>query len=269
MRRTVHVVGIGAGDPRHLTLQAVDALREVDVFLVAEKEADGSRDAHGLLEAREAVLAAHLEPGGYRVVRVPDPPRGSGDGRDPAGRAAYLEGVRVWHRARTDAYAAVLDGLDPHLVVGFLVWGDPAFYDSTIRVVDAVAERVRVPLDVRVVPGISAFQALAAAHGIVLHGVGEPVHVTTGRRLVEEWRAARAGGVELGRVVVMLDGDLACRALVEEAPDLTIWWGACLGLPQQELRSGRLADVIDEIARTRARVRARHGWVMDVYALGG
>ena len=83
--RTVHVVGIGAGDPRHLTLQAVDALREVDVFLVADKEADGSRDARGLLETRTSVLAAHLPPGSYRVVRVPDPPRGDGERRDPAG----------------------------------------------------------------------------------------------------------------------------------------------------------------------------------------
>ena len=277
--RQIHVVGIGAGDPRHLTLQALDALREVDVFLVAEKDldtgADGSHGSGGLVEAREALLATHLEPGSYRILPVPDPSRGVEGRRDPADRAAYLEGVRSWHQARTDRYVEVLAGLEPGLAVGFLVWGDPAFYDSTIRVVDAIAERL--PVSVGVVPGISAFQALAAAHGIVLHEVGEPVRVTTGRRLVEEWRAAHGASVpeattaarrvEPGRFVVMLDGHLVCRELVSGWPDATIWWGACLGLPQQELRSGRLADVIDDIVATRARLRTEHGWVMDVYAL--
>lgn len=70
-----------------------------------------------------------------------------------------------------------------------------------------------------------------------------------------------------GTFVVMLDGQLACRSLIGQAPELRIHWGAYLGLPQQELRSGRLVDVIDEIASLRAELRARYGWVMDVYAL--
>jgi precorrin-6A synthase len=107
--------------------------------------------------------------------------------------------------------------------------GRSAFYDSTIRVVDAIGERL--PIVTHVVPGISAFQALAAAHSIVLHAVGQPIHITTGRRLVDEWSPS------LGSVVVMLDGHLACQGLVERAPDLLIHWGAYLGLPQQTLRS--------------------------------
>ncbi len=125
--------------------------------------------------------------------------------------------------ARADRYAEVIAALPVDAVVGFFVWGDPAFYDSTIRVVDAIGKRP--PIVTHVVPGISAFQALAAAHSIVLHAVGQPVHITTGRRLVDEWRPS------LGSVVVMLDGHLACQGLVERAPDLLIHWGAYLGLP--------------------------------------
>ena len=83
----------------------------------------------------------------------------------------------------------------------------------------------------------------------------------------EAARAAEAADLTLGTVVVMLDGHLHCRELATTHPDTVIHWGAYVGMPQQELRSGRLADVIDEIVQLRADLRATHGWVMDVYAL--
>ncbi len=253
--RQVKVIGIGAGSPGHLTQEAIAALRSVDVFLVADKGA--AKDE--LVSVRRAICAQFIdgtEGEDYRFVTVTDPVRGPDAERDDT---AYRSGVADWHAARADRYADVIADLPDDAVVGFLVWGDPAFYDSTIRVVDAIGERL--PIDMHVVPGISAFQALAAAHGIVLHAVGQPVHITTGRRLAAEWSPA------LGSVVVMLDGHLACQALVERAPDLVIHWGAYLGLPEQTLRSGRLADVIDDLIALRAELRAEHGWMMDVYLL--
>lgn len=253
--RQVKVIGIGAGSPGHLTQEAIAALRSVDVFLIADKGA--AKDE--LVSVRRAICAQFIdgtEGEDYRFVTVTDPVRGPDAERDDT---AYRSGVADWHAARADRYADVIADLPDDAVVGFLVWGDPAFYDSTIRVVDAIGERL--PIDPHVVPGISAFQALAAAHGIVLHAVGQPVHITTGRRLAAEWSPA------LGSVVVMLDGHLACQALVERAPDLVIHWGAYLGLPQQTLRSGRLADVIADLIALRAELRAEHGWIMDVYLL--
>lgn len=251
--RTLHVIGIGAGSPAFVTQQAIAALNAVDVFLVADKGEAKSE----LVALRRAICDAHIAPDHeYRFVSVPDPERG----RD-AERVgdAYTDAVVDWHRERADRYAGVIASLPPEAVVGFLVWGDPAFYDSTIRIVDDLASRM--VLDVQVIPGISAFQALAAAHGIVLHGVGEPVHITTGRRLVEEWQPG------VGTTVVMLDGALACRGLVERAPNLRIHWAAYVGMPQQALRAGRLADVIDELVALRAQLRSEHGWIMDVYSL--
>jgi hypothetical protein len=68
----------------------------------------------------------------YWVVEVPDPQR------DAAG--GYEAGVRNWHAARTAAYAEVVWTALPHGgTVGFLAWGDPALYDSTIRIVESVA----------------------------------------------------------------------------------------------------------------------------------
>lgn len=251
--RRVWVIGIGAGSPEHVTQQAVSALNEVDHFLVADK----GETTEQLVALRRAVCDRFIEPSrSYELVTVADLERGPDALR---ATAAYEQGVADWHTARAVTYVRIIEGLAPDAVVGFLVWGDPAFYDSTIRIVDSIA--ARIPLDVRVVPGISAFQALAAAHRVVLHGVGQPVHVTTGRRLVQEWRP------DLGTVVVMLDGHLACRDLVARAPELVIRWGAYLGMPQEELRAGRLADVIDELVALRASLRKRHGWIMDVYTL--
>ena len=259
MSRRIHVIGIGAGSPEHVTAEAAAALAEVDVFLVADK--GGATDE--LVTVRRAICERFIPADhAYELVTVPDPKRGPDAERDSA---QYAQGVRDWHAARTDAYVRIIEGLPAEAVVGFLVWGDPAFYDSTIRIVDAIGERI--PTSVRVIPGISAFQTLAAAHGIVLHRVGEPIHVTTGRRLVGEWTRAEAAGLGLGTVVVMLDGHLHCRELAASHPDTVIHWGAYVGMPQQELRSGRLVDVIDEIVDLRARLRATHGWVMDVYAL--
>lgn len=248
----VHVIGIGAGSPAHLTQQAIAAMREVDVFLVADKGADRRE----LITIREQICATHLEPGTYKIRALPDPARGPDAERSGA---QYRTGVVNWHEARARAWAEEIAALPEGSVVGFLVWGDPAFYDSTLRILDQI--RAQTALDVHVVPGISAFQALAAEHQIVLHEIGAPVHITTGRRLVEEWTP------DSGTVVVMLDGHLRCRDLAADHPDLLIHWGAYIGMPQQELRSGRLGDVIDEIAELRATLRDHHGWVMDVYAL--
>ena len=251
--RRVQLIGIGAGSPAFLTQQAIAAMNEVDVFLLADK-GDTTSD---LVALRRTICESHIAPGHeYRFLTVADPDRGADEGRTAS---EYTAAVADWHRRRADIYAETIAALPPHAVVGFLIWGDPAFYDSTIRIVDEIGRRM--PIDVCVVPGISAFQALAAAHGIVLHAVGQPIHITTGRRLIHEWVPGH------GTYVVMLDGGLACRALAESAPDLMIHWGAYLGLPQQELRSGRLGEVIDDIAQLRARLRVQHGWVMDVYSL--
>jgi precorrin-6A synthase len=276
----VLVVGIGSGDPAHLTGEAVAALNAVDVFLVADKRA-ATRD---LVTLRAELCAAVITHDRYRFVEVPDPERGPDADRDSG---AYAAAVRDWHTERARRHAdAVIREVGDSGVVGMLVWGDPSLYDSTLRVVETVRDllaaglrtagdgsppgevggrppsgRSGVAVEVTVVPGISSVSLLAARHKIALNRVGQPVHITTGRRLLAEYVPA------LGDVVVMLDGDLACAGLVEQHPDLEIFWGAQLGLADEALVRGRLADVLPEIRARRDAVRAARGWVMDTYLL--
>ena len=259
MIERIRVIGIGMGDPLHVTGEAARALTMVDVFLVADK-GDTKSD---LIAARQAVCDALIPADhAYRVMEVTDPRRGPDAERDAT---AYDRGVRDWHAARVDAYAHVIDGLpDGETTVGFLVWGDPAFYDSTIRIVDALVERYAaagVHVDHDVIAGISAPQLLAARHRIPLNRIGAPIHITTGRRLLDEYDPS------LGDVVVMLDGHLACADLAKVFPDLELYWGAYLGTPDEILVRGRLGEVVDEVRRLRAEARERHGWVMDTYLL--
>jgi precorrin-6A synthase len=248
------VIGIGSGDPDHVTREAVAALNRVDVFLVAEKGA-AKQD---LVELREDLCRALITHDHYRFVEVPDPERGPDRDRDAT---EYQAGVAVWHEARARRYAEIIAAeVSDGGTIGFLVWGDPAFYDSTIRIAESIRE-LGVDLEMSVIPGISSIQLLAARHKIVLNRVGQPIHVTTGRRLLDEYSPT------LGDVVVMLDGDLVCGGLTERFGDLTIYWGAQLGLPDEALISGRLSEVIDEIRAKRAAVRQSRGWVMDSYLL--
>jgi precorrin-6A synthase len=247
---TVLVVGIGSGSPTHLTAEAVAALNRVDVFLVADKRAE-TRD---LAQLRTDLCRAVITRDDYRVVEVADPVRD----RDASG---YREAVADWHSRRAAEYAdLVRRELPDGGTLGFLVWGDPAFYDSTLRIVEQLGN-TGIDLAVEVFPGISSLQLLAARHRMILNTVGGAIHVTTGRRLLEEFDPA------LGTVVVMLDGGLSCVRLVVDHPDLEIVWGAQLGLSDEALVRGRLVEVIDEITALRAAIRTRRGWVMDVYAL--
>jgi len=136
----------------------------------------------------------------------------------PAPKASYLNIPSLIE-------AALQTEVDPGGTAAFLVWGDPALYDSTLRVLDQVADRGAVVLDVSVVPGITAPQALAAAFAIPLHGVGEPVLVTTGRRLAEGWPD------DVRELVVMLDGRQAFAEI--DPTGIHIWWGAYLGAADQ------------------------------------
>jgi precorrin-6A synthase len=244
------VIGIGTGNLDHLTRQAIAALNEVDLFLVADK-GSAKRDLAAL---RIAICRVFITHDHYRIVEVADPER-------DRSATDYAMAVTDWHGARAAAYERVIrDQLGDSGTVGFLVWGDPAFYDSTIKIAQALVDH-GLAGELEVVPGISSPQLLAAAHKITLNRIGGSIHVTTGRRLLEEYDPG------LGDVVVMLDGDLACSGLVGRWPEVEIYWGAQLGLPSETLVAGRLAEVLPAIRDARDQLRVQHGWVMDTYLL--
>jgi precorrin-6A synthase len=131
-------------------------------------------------------------------------------------------------------------------------------YDSTIRNLDALKD-AGLAFDVEVIPGITAIQALAAAHRIPLNRIAEAVTITTGRKLA----AGFPEGVD--SVVVLLDGEDTYRRFVDQ--DFEIFWGAYLGTPDEILIAGKVADVAEEIYRRRRDARRANGWIMDTYLL--
>ncbi len=245
------MIGIGVGNPDYLTVQAIQALNCTQVFFAMDK-GEAKSD---LLALRREICERFIREPAYRFVELPDPKRSSSldCGAD------YRAAVSDWHAARAQLWAAAIAAeLGPDGVGGFLAWGDPSLYDSTLRILDAVA--AEVDLAVSVIPGITAVQALTARHGIPLNEVGEPVLITTGRRLREDGLTGSA----FKSVVVMLDGECSFRVC---APDTEIWWGAYLGTEDELLVAGTVGEVGTRVAALRAEARARHGWIMDTYLL--
>src|SRR3954469_15109941 len=94
--RKIYAIGIGAGDPEHLTVQAIDRLNRVDVFFVLDKGAEKA----DLVRLRQEILDRFVTRE-YRVVLTEDPPRD----RTPAD---YRAAVADWHAARASVYEQLI-----------------------------------------------------------------------------------------------------------------------------------------------------------------
>ncbi|MEI6798964.1 MAG: precorrin-6A synthase (deacetylating) [Pseudomonadota bacterium] len=235
------LIGIGTGNPDHLTRQAVKALNAVDLVMIPKKS--GKAD---LAELRHAILAEVVTNPAVQIAEFDLPVR---DAANPD----YQAGVNDWHQAIATVWAETLAAYTAQRVA-LLVWGDPSLYDSTLR----IAARLE-NVSVTVVPGITSLQVLTAAHAIPLNDIGQSVTITTGRQLAEGWPAGAQ------TLAVMLDGNCTFETLDPEG--ISIWWGAYVGMPEQIILSGDLAEVSGEIIQTRAKARAAHGWIMDIYIL--
>lgn len=248
--RTILLIGIGAGDPRHLTLQAVDAIAATDVFFVLDK---GDATAE-LVAHRRAILERHATPDAHRVVTRRDPERD----RDAAD---YPTAVAAWRSRRADlCEELVRDELPDGGTGAFLIWGDPTLYDGTLDLVTDLAARGTVPLRWEVIPGISSVSALAARHRIPLNRVGGPLQITTGRLLARDGMPD-----DVDDVAVMLDPHGRFAEL--DGDDVDIHWGAYLGLPSERLAAGPVTEVAADILAQRDDARRRQGWIMDTYLL--
>ncbi|MBW9051490.1 precorrin-6A synthase (deacetylating) [Rhizobium mesosinicum] len=245
--RHIHIIGIGTGNPEHLTIQAINAMNAANVVFIPTKGAAKS----DLADVRREICDRYLTRDGVRIVEFEVPKRSIQD-------RTYTQSVDDWHAAIAQIYEGLIADLPETGAGAFLVWGDPSLYDSTIRIIERVRNTDTCAFDYSVVPGITSIQALAASHRIPVNLVGKPVEITTGRRLTET-------GLTHESTIVMLDGEQAFSKT--DAPDAEIFWGAYLGTENEVIRSGRLGDIADDILRLRAEERARHGWIMDIYLL--
>jgi precorrin-6A synthase len=239
----LHLIGIGTGNPDHLTLQAIKALNASDLVMIPRK-GDSKAD---LAELRRAICAEVITNPLVRIAEFDLPVR-------DAGNPDYRQGVDDWHDAIAGVWRATIAAAGQPSRIALLVWGDPSLYDSTLRIA------ARLGLPVTVVPGITSIQALTAAHGIPLNDIGAAVTITTGRQLADHGWPAGAD-----TLVIMLDGKCSFQAL--DPRGISIWWGAYVGMAEQVILSGPLAETGPKILAARAEARARHGWIMDIYLL--
>lgn len=236
------LVGIGTGNPAHVTLEARAALHDAALVLVPRKGV-GKED---LADLRHQILRDCESPA--RLIDFDMPVRDE--------TLPYAIRVERWHDEIAAIWAGIIAREAPTGPVALLVWGDPGLYDSTLRIAARLVPKPRL----RVVPGITALQALTAAHAIPFNTINGAVTVTTGRRLRDHgWPE----GTET--VVVMLDG--ACSFSRLDPAKIHIWWGAYLGMDEQVLDNGPLHEAAPRIIAARAAARARHGWIMDTYLL--
>ncbi|WP_170505399.1 precorrin-6A synthase (deacetylating) [Ruegeria arenilitoris] len=237
------LIGIGTGNPDHVTLQGANAIRDADLILIPHK-GENKADLAGL---REEIIAAVTDTP-PQIAYFDIPKRRADDG--------YLRGVDEWHDAIALRWHKAIAAHPDARQVALLIWGDPSLYDSSLR----IASRLDPQPTTRVIPGITALQALTAAHAIPINDLGAPYVVTTGRRIRDEGWPANAS-----KAAVMLDGECSFQTL--DMADYDIWWGAYVGMKEEILIKGALTDVAQEILDTRAKARADHGWIMDIYLL--
>lgn len=247
--RRILVIGIGTGDPEHMTLQGIAALNRADAAFVLDK----GDEKDDLARVRREICARFVTNAAFRIVQARDPVR------DPT-VSSYEQRVHDWHEERSRIYEEMFrNELGEDQTGAILVWGDPSLYDSTLRMLERIEARAGLAFTWEVIAGISSVQVLAARHKITLNRVGGPVLITTGRRLTQGLAS------DADDVVVMLDGENSFSSVRGEAFD--IYWGAYLGTARECLISGPLHDVQHEIVTRRAELRARHGWIMDIYLL--
>ncbi|MDR5835559.1 precorrin-6A synthase (deacetylating) [Caballeronia sp. LZ034LL] len=247
--KRILIIGIGAGNPEYVTVQAINALNQADVFFVMDK---GEAKAK-LIALRHEIIERYVKERDYRIVEATNPERR----RDTA---SYTDAVDILNRDKQAVFERLIgEELRDGECGAFLVWGDPSLYDSTMRIVEAIVASGRQAFEYEVIPGISSVQALAAKHRVALNAIGRAVEITNGRGIAEGF-PERADSA-----VVMLDAQNAFRQLAHE--DLDIFWGAYVGTDDEILISGPLRDVMDEIEHVRAEARAQHGWIMDTYLL--
>lgn len=243
------LIGIGTGNPNHVTAEAAQHLKRADVIMVPRKGSSKS----DLADLRHQICDAILGDDSPPLVEFDLPVRNADK--------AYIDGVDEWHDAIAIVWQKTIEDARHHLgsppkTAALLIWGDPGLYDSSLR----IAARLNPKPNIVVVPGITSIQALTAAHRIPLNTLGAPFIITTGRRLRDEGFPR-----DVDTAIIMLDGECSFTSL--NGDDFDIWWGAYLGMNNQILCAGHLSDVSDQILSMRKTARANHGWIMDCYLL--
>ena len=139
------LVGIGTGNPEHITSQARKALEQAGIILVPNKGSEKSE----LVDVRIKICKEIIGDKKTKIVQFDLPKR---DLSYP-----YQEGVEKWHDNVARVWSSTIrENCSEGTKVAFLIWGDPSLYDSSLR----IAERIKPKPKIQVFAGITSIQAL-------------------------------------------------------------------------------------------------------------
>jgi len=153
---TLYGIGVGPGDPELITLKAVNILRNVAVVFAAAS----TKNSHSLAEK---IVSPHLKEG------VPVKPLGFPMTRDKQRlTAAWKENAHI-----------VVETLKEGEDAAFITLGDPMIY-STFGYIMLKIKETDPDISIEIIPGITSYQAGAAAAGQILVEAEESYAVISG-----------------------------------------------------------------------------------------
>ena len=210
----IFLVGVGTGNPAHITLQAIEQLKSANIIIIPRK-GDNKSD---LADLRYQICNNILGEECPQLFEFDLPTRNN--------KQSYSKAVEEWHETIAKIWIDCIEKAQKDLKksvksVGLLIWGDPSLYDSSLR----IAKRLKPTPQITIIPGITSVQALSAAHKITINQIGKPFMITTGRQLINF-----GCPVDIDTAIIMLDGNCSYRTLEQER--YYIWCGAYLGMEQ-------------------------------------
>lgn len=137
-------IGIGPGDPKLLTLRAIEVLNEVDTIFTPKGNEDGESFARSIIEA--------VSPRPKDFVELTFP---------------MTKDKNILNRYWTLAANRIAKEVKKGNQAAFVTIGDPFIYSTYIYLLKTL-ERDFPEIDVETVPGISAFNAAASKVGLPL-----------------------------------------------------------------------------------------------------
>lgn len=239
--KKIYLIGIGPGDPKYLTVEAIETIRKLNVFLVPLKKG-GKQE---LTDIRERIIDYCHPDRDYKLIKLDFPERKKS--------SPYEKSVKQWRDQKTEIILKALENIEE---AGLLVLGDPSLYDGHIDIM--LELKKHISLEFEIIPGISSIQILSARHKISLSKIAGSVILTTPRGLkkIKDLN---------DNIVVLLDNYETFKLFKEKNPK--IYWGAYLGTEKESIYSGQLHQCIEQLIDLRRRLKKENGWIMETYLL--